>query len=122
MARIPAPVLDAARPTSRHPRRQLIPIVLATAATVPAIATRLTGSAPPELLAALIFGLGVVGAAFLLAWGAEALQLDISQGLALAVLALVDLAGAGSDALLGQFADGGLELGELVRELEIHNR
>jgi cation:H+ antiporter len=89
MARIPAPVLDAARPTSRHPRRQLIPIVLATGATVPAIATRLTGSAPPELVAALIFGLGVVGAAFLLAWGAEALQLDISQGLALAVLALI---------------------------------
>ncbi|HKA93807.1 MAG TPA: sodium:proton exchanger, partial [Acidimicrobiia bacterium] len=89
MARIPAPVLDAARPAAKHPRRQLIPIVLATGATVPAIALRLTGSAPPELLAALMFGLGVVGAAFLLAWGAEALQLDISQGLALALLALI---------------------------------
>src|SRR5262245_7524982 len=89
MARIPAPVLDAARPAAKHPRRQLIPIVLATGATVPAIALRLTGSAPPEMLAALMFGLGVVGAAFLLAWGAEALQLDISQGLALALLALI---------------------------------
>jgi cation:H+ antiporter len=63
--------------------------VAAAGVTVPAIATRLSGSAPPEWLAALIFGLGVVGAAFLLAWGAEALQLDISQGLALAVLALI---------------------------------
>ena len=89
MARIPAPVLDEARPASQHPRRQLISIVAATGATVPAIATRVTGGAPPELLAAVIFGLGVIGAAFLLAWGAEALQLDISQGLALAVLALI---------------------------------
>ncbi|HMF03476.1 MAG TPA: sodium:proton exchanger [Acidimicrobiia bacterium] len=89
MARIPPPVLDAARPASGHPRRQLIPIVAAAGLTVPAIATRLSGSAPPEWLAAVIFGLGVVGAAFLLAWGAEALQLDISQGLALAVLALI---------------------------------
>ncbi|HEY6396055.1 MAG TPA: hypothetical protein VIX82_01250, partial [Solirubrobacteraceae bacterium] len=37
----------------------------------------------------IVFGLAVVGAAFLLAWGAEALQLDVSQGLAIAVLALI---------------------------------
>src|SRR5262249_28152821 len=89
MARIPPPVLDAARPASGHPRRRLIPIVAAAGVTVPAIAIRLGGSAPPEWLAAVIFGLGIVGAAFLLAWGAEALQLDVSQGLALAVLALI---------------------------------
>src|SRR5256885_809107 len=89
MARIPQPILDAARPASGHPRRQLIPILGATALTLPAILTRLSGAAPPEWLAAVVFGLGVVGAAFLLAWGAEALQLDISQGLALAVLALI---------------------------------
>jgi cation:H+ antiporter len=89
VARIPSPVLDAARPASTHPRRQLIPIVVAAGVTVPAIATRLGGGAPPEWVAAIIFGLGVVGAAFVLAWGAEALQLDVSQGLALAVLALI---------------------------------
>ena len=89
MARIPQPILDATRPASGHPRRQLIPILGATALTLPAILTRLSGAAPPEWLAAVVFGLGVVGAAFLLAWGAEALQLDISQGLALAVLALI---------------------------------
>jgi cation:H+ antiporter len=89
MARIPPPVLDAARPASGHPRRSLIPIVAAAGLTLPAIGTRLSGGAPPEWLAAVIFGLGVVGAAFLLAWGAEALQLDVSQGLALAVLALI---------------------------------
>jgi cation:H+ antiporter len=43
--------------------------------------------APP--LAALIFGVSIVGAAFLLSWAAEAAQVDISAGLALAVLALL---------------------------------
>jgi len=89
MARIPPPILDATRPATEHPRRQLISIVGAAALTAPAIFTRLSGAAPPEWLAAVVFGLGVVGAAFLLAWAAEALQLDISQGLALALLALI---------------------------------
>jgi len=89
MSRIPQPVLDATRPASGHPRRQLIPILGASALTMPAILTRLSGAAPPDWLAEVVFGLGVVGAAFLLAWGAEALQLDISQGLALALLALI---------------------------------
>ncbi|WP_308259483.1 sodium:proton exchanger [Pseudonocardia sp. H11422] len=43
--------------------------------------------APP--LAALIYGLAIIGAAFVLAWAAEAAQVDISSGLALAVLALL---------------------------------
>ena len=34
---------------------------------------------------AVVYGLAVVGAAFLLAWAAEVLQLDVSAGLALAV-------------------------------------
>jgi cation:H+ antiporter len=89
MARTPQPILDAAQPPSGHPRRQLIPILGATALTLPAILTRLSGAGPPEWVAAIVFGLGVVGAAFLLAWGAEALQLDIAQGAALALLALI---------------------------------
>ena len=43
--------------------------------------------APP--LAALVYGLAIVGAAFVLSWAAEAAQVDISAGLALAVLALL---------------------------------
>jgi cation:H+ antiporter len=42
---------------------------------------------PP--VAALLFGVSIVGAAFLLAWAAEAAQLDVSAGLAVAVLALI---------------------------------
>jgi cation:H+ antiporter len=61
----------------------------ATALTLPAVALRLGGTHPGELTGAAIFGAGVVGAAFLLAWSAEALELDVSRGLALAVLALI---------------------------------
>jgi cation:H+ antiporter len=43
----------------------------------------------PPSLAALIFGVAIIGAAFVLAWAAEAAQVDISAGLALALLALL---------------------------------
>ena len=38
---------------------------------------------------ALLFGLAIVGAAFMLSWAAEVAQLDISAGLAIAVLAFI---------------------------------
>jgi cation:H+ antiporter len=37
----------------------------------------------------IIFGLGLLGAAFLLSWAAEVAQMDVSRGLALALLALI---------------------------------
>jgi cation:H+ antiporter len=75
--------------------RQQLNVVLAVAATLPGI---LLGLAVllhlphPELsppLEGLVFGLAVVGAAFILSWGAEVAQLDVSAGLAIAVLALI---------------------------------
>ncbi|MFN8627132.1 MAG: sodium:calcium antiporter [Candidatus Binatia bacterium] len=65
-------------------------IVLAVAVTIPAILLRLGGMHvdQPGLTAAL-FGCAIVGGAFLLTWGAEVAEIDISQGLALAFLALV---------------------------------
>lgn len=38
---------------------------------------------------ALLFGLAILGAAFLLSWAAEISEMDISQGFALAILALI---------------------------------
>ncbi len=64
-------------------------IALAVAAAAPGVALHLVGAHPEPVMAAIVFGLAVVGAAFLLAWGAEAAQVDISAGLALALLALV---------------------------------
>jgi cation:H+ antiporter len=61
----------------------------AIAVTIPgAIISRVHADLPDPLLA-LIFGLSIVGAAFLLSWAAEVAQLDISAGLAIAVLAFI---------------------------------
>ncbi|GAA2686324.1 MULTISPECIES: sodium:proton exchanger [Actinosynnema] len=43
----------------------------------------------PPPIAAAIFGIAIVAAAFLLSWAAEAAQVDVSAGLAIAVLAMV---------------------------------
>ncbi len=40
-------------------------------------------------IGALVFGISIFGAAFLLGWGAEAAQVDISESLAVAILALL---------------------------------
>src|SRR5438270_799982 len=42
-----------------------------------------------EPVLSVVFGLAVIGAAFMLSWAAEAAQLDISAGLAIAVLAFI---------------------------------
>jgi len=41
------------------------------------------------MVAAIVFGIGIVGGAFLLSWAAEVAQVDISASLAIAVLALI---------------------------------
>ena len=64
-------------------------ICAAAALTIPGLFIRLFGTHPTPWVGAVFFGIAIVGAAFLLAWAAEALQLDVSQGLALAVLALI---------------------------------
>jgi cation:H+ antiporter len=72
-----------------HPGRQGLSIGLAIGATLPGVLLKLTGGHPPEPVQALIFGLAIVGAAFVLSWAAEVAQLDISAGLAIAVLAFI---------------------------------
>ena len=64
-------------------------MVLAVVATLPALVLRLGGGTLHHSIEALAFGGAVVGAAFLLSWAAEAAQLDISAGLAIAVLAFI---------------------------------
>jgi cation:H+ antiporter len=83
------PELPAESPAAEHPGRQRLAIGLAVAAVVPGVTLRLFGLHPQPLYAACAFGLAVVGAAFMLAWGAEVIQLDISAGLAIALLALI---------------------------------
>lgn len=71
------------------PRRQILFMSLAVAATLPGVFIRISGSHPDPILGAICFGLAIVGAAFILSWAAEVVQLDIAAGLALALLALI---------------------------------
>lgn len=64
-------------------------IVVAALATLPGIALTAGLFDAPDPLRAVVYGVAIVGAAFLLSWAAEAVQLDFSQGLALALLALI---------------------------------
>ena len=72
-----------------NPRRQITYIALAALSTAPGILLRITGAHADPVLAAFLYGMAIVGAAFILAWAAEVIQLDIGAGLALAMLALI---------------------------------
>src|SRR5688572_801590 len=81
--------MSEAPPTADRRRRQYTYMATAAGVTLPgAIISRVHTDLPDPLLA-LIFGLAIVGAAFLLSWAAEVAQLDISAGLAIAVLAFI---------------------------------
>jgi cation:H+ antiporter len=56
---------------------------------VPSLVLRFSGTHLDPLLASGVFGLGILGAAFLLSWGAETAEMDMSQGLALAIIAFI---------------------------------
>ncbi len=68
---------------------QILALALAGLATAPGVISRVTGIGLGDVLAPFVFGFAILGSAFLLAWAAETLQLDVSQGLALTVLALI---------------------------------
>jgi cation:H+ antiporter len=66
-----------------------VKVGLAMALAIPSLLLRVTGTHLPDVLALLVFGGAVVAAAFLLAWAAEAAEVDISSNLAVAILALI---------------------------------
>lgn len=67
--------------------RAMIPMALLI--TVPGILIKSHMAHTGYGMEALLFGLGLLGAAFMLSWAAEVIQMDISQGFALAILALI---------------------------------
>src|ERR1700747_1775450 len=80
----------AGPPTSRARRGTLIRAGLITAIFIgPAVVFRIAGLHADPIVALLIFGAAFVAASFLVAGAAEAAQIDVSGGLAIAVLALV---------------------------------
>jgi len=64
-------------------------LVLVLILPLPALALRLGAFSADVTLATALYGLAVVGAAFALTWASEAAERDVSQALALAVLALI---------------------------------
>src|SRR3954454_2016053 len=69
--------------------RQQVSLALAVLVMAPGLVVRFAGHDLSSALQAALFGASIVGAAFLLSWAAEAAQLDISAGLAIAVLAFI---------------------------------
>jgi cation:H+ antiporter len=56
---------------------------------VPGVVLHFSGTHPGPVIEASLYGLSILAAAFLLAWGAEALQVDVAQGLDIALVALI---------------------------------
>jgi cation:H+ antiporter len=77
---------------SDHPRSsvaRLLPVVAALVLPLPWLALSLQGPHGGPLLVAVLAGVAILGAAFVLSWAAELVQLEVSQALALALLALI---------------------------------
>lgn len=70
-------------------RKFILYVALAVAATLPGLVMRVAGLHFAPLLDTMLFGIAILGAGFMLSWGAEAAEGHVSQGLAIAVLALV---------------------------------
>jgi cation:H+ antiporter len=69
--------------------RRWIPIAVIMALALPGIYLRLSGTSLDTVPETALYGLTIVAAAFLLSWCSEAAQVDVSQGLALALIAFV---------------------------------
>lgn len=69
--------------------RFLMLVALAVAAATPALTLRLTGLQVGPIGETAAFGVAILAAGFLLSWGAEAAERHVSQGLIIAVVALV---------------------------------
>ncbi len=69
--------------------RKILPLVLAALITLPGLWLRFSGAAMAPPSAALLSGVAILGASFLLLWACDVAQLDIPQTLALAVVALI---------------------------------
>ena len=70
-------------------RKLWISIAIALLAMVPAVYFRATGLRPDPLIDAAVFGAAILAAGFMLSWGAETAEGQISAGLILAVVAII---------------------------------
>jgi cation:H+ antiporter len=64
-------------------------LAIVTAVICPAVLLRVLGVQPSPILGLITYGAAVVAASFVLAWAAEAAQIDVSGSLAVAVLGVI---------------------------------
>lgn len=69
--------------------RTLRPFILAALMTLPGLCLRFMETHPSPVIVALLAGLAILGASFLLTWACEVAQLDIPQAVAVAVVAFI---------------------------------
>lgn len=77
-----------------RPRYEIDPylyliLIVAFVVTVPGLWAGITNTHLAPVMGTVAFGIAVFGAAFMLSWAAEAAQIDISESLAVAILALI---------------------------------
>lgn len=70
-------------------RKLWISIAIAVLAMVPAIYFRVTGWQPEPILSTVVFGIAILAAGFMLSWGAETAEGQISAGLIVALVAII---------------------------------
>jgi cation:H+ antiporter len=69
--------------------KKLLPLFIAILIAVPGIVLRLSGTVLPAQAAVLTSGCAIFSGAFILLWACDAAQKDVSQALAIAVVALI---------------------------------
>ena len=75
--------------SSGSTRRQWALVAIMAAIGAPGIVLRVLGAEPAPTIGALTFGVAILAAAFLLSWSAETAEMDIPQGMAIAVIAFI---------------------------------
>ena len=63
--------------------------IVTVLATLPGVWLGFSGTHISPIIGSILFGAAIFGAAFILSWAAEAAQIDISQSLAIAIMALL---------------------------------
>jgi len=70
-------------------KRSKIQIIIAILVTIPGIALHIAGVEMVPPLEAFVAGMAILGASFLILWACDVVQLDVSQTLAIALVALI---------------------------------
>lgn len=71
------------------PKILYVTFLITFLSSLPAFYLGLTDAELTPWVGTLVFGIGIFAAAFILSWAAEAIQIDISESLAIAILALL---------------------------------